>query len=62
MIEVYETIKEMIKDRLSRVSSEVMAVKFHNTIVEVTTEVCILLRANSGIKMVALSGGVFQNT
>lgn len=39
----------------------VCAAKFHNTIVDFTLSMCDNLRLKSGIKTVALSGGVFQN-
>jgi hydrogenase maturation protein HypF len=38
-----------------------IAARFHNTIAEMTTKVCRIIGTETGIKTVALSGGVFQN-
>ncbi len=35
--------------------------KFHNTVVQMVTEMCQLINQEIGIKQVVLSGGVFQN-
>jgi hydrogenase maturation protein HypF len=38
-----------------------IAMKFHNTMTRIVTEMCQRLSRKTGIKKVALSGGVFQN-
>jgi len=38
-----------------------IACKFHNTVVQFTVNLCKLIREESGINRVCLSGGVFQN-
>jgi len=38
-----------------------ISVKFHNTIAKMTNQVCQIIANKTGIKQVALSGGVFQN-
>lgn len=53
--------KAAAEDRLADVAQGVIAAKFHNTIVQMLACVCDTLRERSGIGLVALSGGVFQN-
>lgn len=55
-------IKEIVKDIKSNVSKEVIAIKFHNSIINCTVDMCKKIRTDSNINFVALSGGVFQNT
>ena len=43
-------------------SKGVMAAKFHNTVVNFTKDMCKIIRENSNLNEVALSGGVFQNS
>jgi len=38
-----------------------ISIKFHNTIAKMTNEMCQVIANKTGIKQVALSGGVFQN-
>jgi hydrogenase maturation protein HypF len=38
-----------------------MATKFHNAVVDAITRVVLKLAVMNNIKMIALSGGVFQN-
>ncbi|MCJ7691276.1 MAG: carbamoyltransferase HypF [Clostridiaceae bacterium] len=55
-------VKEILKDRFSKVDISLISLKFHNTICEVTIDMCKLIREKYAINEVALSGGVFQNT
>jgi len=61
IIEPYEMIKEVIRDKFDGVSSKIMASKFQNTIVNLSVSMCTCLREDTSINEVALSGGVFQN-
>jgi len=61
IIEPYEMIKEVIKDKLNGVCRKIMASKFQNTIVNLSVSMCTYLREDTSINEVALSGGVFQN-
>ncbi|ODA39845.1 [NiFe] hydrogenase metallocenter assembly protein HypF [Desulfosporosinus sp. BG] len=61
IVEPYEMIIEIIKDKLNGVSSKIMASKFQNTIVNLSVSMCIYLRDDTSINEVVLSGGVFQN-
>ncbi len=38
-----------------------ISIRFHNTIAKMTNEICQVIANETGIKQVALSGGVFQN-
>ncbi len=62
IIETNLIIKELIKDKLKNVPPEIMSIKFHNSIINFTAEVCGLISASKKIYKVALSGGVFQNS
>lgn len=54
-------IKEILEDLKNDTPKEVIALKFHSTIVNYITSMCIKLRDEYNINTVALSGGVFQN-
>jgi hydrogenase maturation protein HypF len=43
------------------VATPVVAARFHNGLAAIVAEVCELIRRDSGLDTVALSGGVFQN-
>jgi hydrogenase maturation protein HypF len=43
------------------VAREVIAARFHNAVVTLIADGCALLRERTGLGVVALSGGVFQN-
>ena len=53
--------RQLNDDVKKGVAPGVCSAKFHNTIVDFTLAMCDNLRLKSGIKTVALSGGVFQN-
>jgi hydrogenase maturation protein HypF len=55
-------IENIVKDLLSGTANSVISAKFHNTIVDMTLQLCIILRDSKGLNEVVLSGGVFQNT
>ncbi len=54
-------IRAVIADLRAGVSSSVIAARFHNSVAAMIHEVCARLGAISGLREVALSGGVFQN-
>ncbi|ERI90154.1 carbamoyltransferase HypF [Clostridiales bacterium oral taxon 876 str. F0540] len=62
IIEPYETIISVIKDSFDNIGYGEISAKFHNTIVEIIVKVCSLISNKTGLKEVALSGGVFQNS
>ena len=62
IIEPNEIIIEALNDKMKGVATKIIASKFQNTIVNLTVSICSLLREDSGINQVTLSGGVFQNS
>ena len=55
-------IKHILADVQCKVASPIISARFHNSIVDMVYQVCIILRGSKGINDVVLSGGVFQNT
>ena len=55
-------VEMMVKDLDAAVPKEEIARKFHNTIVKIIVFTAELLKKETGITHVALSGGVFQNS
>jgi len=62
VIEPYEIIIEALNDKKIGVPAKVIASKFQNTIVNLTVDICLLIRVDLGINEVVMSGGVFQNS
>lgn len=56
-----ELVRAVVGDLRCGTPREIVAARFHNALARVTVDVCAALRAASGIALVALSGGVFQN-
>ncbi len=56
-----QIIEHIVKDVKSGFPHSVISARFHNTIVNMAVRVCIILRDNTGLNEVVLSGGVFQN-
>ena len=50
-----------LKDHFSGVDTARIAARFHNSLVRLLTAACEQLREQTGLELVALSGGVFQN-
>lgn len=61
VINTAPVIQGLLQDKVKNVPQSVMSAKFHNSVVHFTVEMCELLRNNTNINNVALSGGVFQN-
>jgi hydrogenase maturation protein HypF len=61
IIHVDEMIKEIISDLRKSVSKEIISSKFHETLAKIVSEGCLYIKEKTGLKKVALSGGVFQN-
>lgn len=53
--------KEIIKDLKTKEAKEKIAYRFHFTVARMIEKVCLVLRKESKINNVVLSGGVFQN-
>lgn len=56
-----QIIKHIVNDLKSKTANSVISAKFHNTIANMTLQVCTILRNSLGLNDVVLSGGVFQN-
>jgi len=61
VIDVRKTIMGIVKDIKSNVAREIVSARFHNTIAAIINDMCMRIKAKSGIRKIALSGGVFQN-
>jgi hydrogenase maturation protein HypF len=51
----------IVQEVKNQVPPPIISLRFHNTMAGIITEMCKLIARESGIKQVALSGGVFQN-
>ncbi len=56
-----DIIRAMVEDLKYGAAIEVMAARFHNGVAQIVIDTCRVLRDRTGISVVALSGGVFQN-
>ncbi|MBI5583745.1 MAG: carbamoyltransferase HypF [Deltaproteobacteria bacterium] len=54
-------IRRVVEDLGRGISRERISRRFHLTVVEAFTRVCVRLRDDTGLEKVALGGGVFQN-
>ena len=61
LIDAEPTLRAILDDVAAGVSTGVIALRFHDAIVEVIVQVAELVRAMYGISLVALSGGCFMN-
>jgi hydrogenase maturation protein HypF len=53
--------KELIQDIHNKISASMIAAKFHNSIAQMVLSTCSSIQISTGCKIVALSGGVWQN-
>jgi hydrogenase maturation protein HypF len=61
LVHLKDLLSAVVEDLHQDVSKGMIAVKFHNTVAQMTNEMCCLIADDTGITQVALSGGVFQN-
>lgn len=61
LLDVRPVIRAIVHDIQRGVESHEIAVRFHRTIAELLVAACLGVRESTGLDMVALSGGVFQN-
>jgi len=61
IVRLSDLLSAVIEDFHHGISKERIAVRFHNTVAQMTNEMCQLIANETGITQVALSGGVFQN-
>ena len=53
--------RQIVADLQKDVARQSIALRFHHTVARMTSDTCLLLRKQTGIRRVVLSGGVFQN-
>jgi hydrogenase maturation protein HypF len=61
IIDPKKVIVSIVEDIKKRTANEYISIKFHKGLAEMIVEVSNLLREETGINKVCLSGGVFQN-
>ncbi len=61
VIRLENLIKYIIQDVANNTAVQIISARFHKTMAEMITETCKTISKKTGIKTVALSGGVFQN-
>jgi hydrogenase maturation protein HypF len=61
IIDQTPVIESIVNDLKTKIPADVIARKFHNTIVDIIISVAETIRKDSGITNVVLTGGVFQN-
>jgi hydrogenase maturation protein HypF len=61
VVQLKELLSAIVLDLQQGVPQAEIAAKFHNTVAGMICGVCKVILAKTGIKQVALSGGVFQN-
>jgi hydrogenase maturation protein HypF len=55
-------LKGILADIKARKPKELIARRFHVTVAEMISRMCVILRSEKGVNKVVLSGGVFQNS
>jgi hydrogenase maturation protein HypF len=61
VIQLKELFSAIIDDLYHGMSKSSVSMKFHNTVARMILDMCRLIGNHTGINVVALSGGVFQN-
>jgi hydrogenase maturation protein HypF len=61
VLDVVPTIRAIVEDMQREVPVGLIAGRFHRTVAEMLAAACLRARAQTRLRVVALSGGVFQN-
>jgi len=61
LIKLHDLLRAIVLDIKDHGRQPIIAARFHNTIAQMILETCRDIAGKTGIKRVALSGGVFQN-
>jgi hydrogenase maturation protein HypF len=61
IIRLGELFRAIIEDVRNRVAVSEISTKLHNTVAKITVKMCQDIARETGLRQVALSGGVFQN-
>jgi hydrogenase maturation protein HypF len=51
----------VVEDHLTGQDNAIIAARFHQSLAEGLTRMCLMLREHTGLNLITLSGGVFQN-
>jgi hydrogenase maturation protein HypF len=60
-IKIHNLLTAIIKDLHKKTANAIISARFHNTVAQMILETCQVITEKTGLKKVALSGGVFQN-
>ena len=61
VVKLAKLIAAIVKDARGGVPAPRISLRFHRTMAQIVREMCLSISEDTGIKVVALSGGVFQN-
>ncbi|MBC7262562.1 MAG: carbamoyltransferase HypF, partial [Chloroflexi bacterium] len=61
VVHVEKLLKALVQDIQAGKPPAEIAATFHNTVAAIITQMCLLMRAETGLDTIALSGGCFQN-
>ena len=61
IIMISPILKEIIADIHNKIDHKIIAARFHRTIIDITLAAAKIIRKETGINIVVLSGGVMQN-
>lgn len=61
VIMLRKLVSEIMRDVMSGIPAGIISARFHETAARLVEQVCLRLRADTGLNRVVLSGGVFQN-
>lgn len=61
VLDTLAIFRGVVEDRLGGMDTGVIAARFHQSLAEGLTRLCLTLRERTGLNLIALSGGVFQN-
>ena len=60
-METTPIIRGVVTDLIEGATPNVISGRFHNTLIEMLHQMCVIMRTESRFEQVALSGGAFQN-
>ncbi|MFC1798718.1 carbamoyltransferase HypF [Thermodesulfobacteriota bacterium] len=61
-VDIKPVIRGVVDDMHQQISPAVISARFHATLVQMFTDLCVEIEKEHGLNRVALSGGVFQNS
>ena len=61
LIQTAPIIREIVSDIRDGISISEIGSKFHNTLIRIFADLCVIIRKESGLRRVVMSGGSFQN-